>query len=291
MTSQYAAYDWEVVDYNIYALDPNIPDAETNQPLNLRGPQPSLANGKYFTCIGAAQTFGRFCQRPFPLLLAERLGTPALNLGRGGAGPSFFLQSNELLDYINGSCFAIVQIMSGRSESNSLYESKGLGFYRRRSDRSEIVSDDAFQELLLKGDASIVRKIVRETRQNWVDNNLRLLRVIRVPTILLWFSTRSPQYVENYNSVTGLFGDFPQLVNDEMVDQIKSYATDYVECVSSRGLPQPLFSRFTGESITIKDPWGEWSSNSYYPSPVIHLEAADALESTCRDLCARAGVR
>src|SRR6185369_151381 len=208
MTSEYAPYDWEVVDYNIYALDQNILDAETNQPLNLRGPRPHLANGKYFACVGAAQTFGRFCQQPFPLLLAERLGTPSLNLGRGGAGPLFFLQSKELLGYINGSSFAIVQIMSGRSESNSLFESKGLGFYRRRSDGSEICCDDAFAELLLLNDTSIVRKIVMETRQNWVDNYLRLLTAIKVPTILLWLSTRTPQYIENYNSVTELFGDF-----------------------------------------------------------------------------------
>jgi hypothetical protein len=54
-----------------------------------------------------------------------------------------------------------------------------------------------------------------------------------------------------------------------------------VECVSSRGLPQPLFSRFTGEPASIEyraDLGGGTDRfNRYYPSPEMQVDAAEAL--------------
>ena len=68
------------------------------RPLFIRGPRPErLEPGSYFVCLGAAQTFGRFCAQPFPTLLGQRLGYPVLNISHGGAGPSFFCISNERL--------------------------------------------------------------------------------------------------------------------------------------------------------------------------------------------------
>jgi hypothetical protein len=65
----------------------------------------------------------------------------------------------------------------------------------------------------------------------------------------------------------------------------------YVECVGKRGLPQVLLDRFTGERVTITDPWTSqpWSENWYYPSPEMHKDAANALEATCRGLLKAGG--
>ena len=59
--SGYQARDWEYVDYEMYQ------DEETG--LWFRGPRPVLEGGNYFTCVGAAQTFGCFCPEPYPELL------------------------------------------------------------------------------------------------------------------------------------------------------------------------------------------------------------------------------
>jgi hypothetical protein len=160
MTEGYAEPDWEVVDYQMYCLDSEVVDRQTNTTLLLRGPKPqNLENGKYFVCIGAAQTFGRFCEKPYPTLLQERLGIQALNLGRGGAGPSFFSKENDkLLRYINGRKFVCYTGYAGRSEGNSLFNSNGLGFYTRVSDGTWIGCDDAFKELLEKNDENYVKK-------------------------------------------------------------------------------------------------------------------------------------
>lgn len=283
MADGYAEVDREVVDYQTYCLDPEIIDRQTNTPLLLRGPKPhNIEQGNCFVCIGAAQTFGRFCEMPYPLLLQKKLNIPVLNFGRGGAGPSFFSKDNErLLKYVNHAKFAIIQVMSGRSEGNSVFQSRGLGTYTRISDGTSVGCDNAFCELLKEKDKEYIKKIVAETRQNWVGSYKLLLEQITVPKILFWFSVRRPYYREKYCTVHRLFGEFPQLVNLQMIQQIRTYCNEYVECISRRGLPHLLVNRRTGQPVTIKDPWGGvWSKNWYYPSPEMHRFAANKLEKS-----------
>lgn len=301
--SGYQARDHEIVAYHMYQLD--------GTGLQFRGPAPAfLAPGEYFTCIGAAQTFGCFCDRPFPHLLAERLGIPALNLGYGGAGPEFFARHDSLIRYANNGRFVVVQVMSGRSQSNSLFDSGGLEYVVRRSDGARMAAAAAY-ERLLNGPPGLglrrvplmgrlarvvtvprVRRIVAETRLAWIDSYRRLLDPIRVPKVLFWFSKRQPEYVEDYRSVPTLFGEFPQLVNSEMVGAVRDMCDGYVECVTHRGSPQPLRSRFTGEPVSV-DPaadradfrtQGLWTHNRYYPSPEMHHDAAEALTPPCGHL-------
>lgn len=285
MAGAYGQHDGRVVDYELFTLDPPIIDPVTRTPLELRGPRPrSLDSGDYFVCIGGAQTFGRFCATPFPTLLRDRLGLDALNLGRGGAGPSFFSPENDvMMDYIGRARFAILQVMSGRSAGNSLFSCQGLGSYARRSDGSVVGADEAFDELLRERKRREVREIVAETRENWVRDFQSLLQAIDIPKVLFWFSVRKPAYIDRYRSRSSLFRDFPQLVNQKMIRRLQGGCDDYVACVSSRGLPQSLVDRFTGEPLAVRDPWaGEWRSNGYYPSPEMHAKAAAALEPVVR---------
>ena len=301
----YQERDWEILDYQGYLLE--------DTGLWFRGPQPkNLKKGEYFVCIGAAQTFGCFCEKPYPTLLQEKLGLPALNLGYGGAGPYFFLLNNrKLLRYINNAKFSIIQVMSGRSENNSLFDSGGLEYLTRRSDGVKIGSRDAYKELI-QGYAgnrrhtllqkryirkiyayfrrNHIKKVVAETRHNWTINYKKLLEEFEIPKILFWFSKREPEYQEKYTNVYSLFGGFPHLVNSHMINEIRKYSDEYVECISSRGSPQLLISRFTGKPTTI-DPSDARKDlgtgkrldyNSYYPSPEMQIDAANALESICK---------
>ena len=299
----YQDVHWKIVDYQGY----QFPDSQ----LWFRGPEPkNLQVEQYFVTLGAAQTFGCFCPRPYPKLLEESLDFPVLNLGYGGAGPFFYLKHDQLWEAINNAKFAIIQVMSGRSESNSLFDSGGLEYLVRRADGVKLSAEDAYSQLL---DSNYpwgnipavkrwskklyyfrankpVKKIVDETRSNWVENYRRLLAKIHVPKILLWFSKRQPDYQERYSSLAKLFGEFPQLVNGSMVNEIKSLCDDYVECISDRGSPQLLIDRFTGKPTTINlaidpdrpDVGGIWTHNTYYPSPEMQLDSANLLESVCR---------
>ena len=300
--SGYQARDHEVVDYRMYELD--------GGGLQFRGPFPDdLESGNYFTCLGAAQTFGCFCENPFPDLLAKQLEMPALNLGYGGAGPEFFALHESLDRYVNGGKFVIIQAMSGRSQSNSVFDARGLEYLTRHSDGVSLGSDAAYRDLIYGPrvfrrrpfrwattrlapivNGPKVRRIVEETRRGWIDSHRTLLARIKVPTIFFWYSTRPPEYEEGSKDLESLFGDFPQLVNAEMVNEVRELCDHYVECRSDRGSPQPLHSRFTGERISV-DPardrpdfadMGLWSNNFYYPSPEMHEDAAEALGETCK---------
>jgi Sulfotransferase family/Domain of unknown function (DUF6473) len=275
VTHGYQKRDNEVIDYEVFMLP------GTRWPL--RGPAPSrIAVGEYFACVGAAQTFGCFTQRPFPALLEGRLDLPALNLGYGGAGPRLFIGHQAVMNYINQARFAVVQIMSARSEDNTRFDSRGLEQLIRRSDGKRIAADAAYRELLANESRDTVAVVVEETRANWVRSYSALLGMIEVPTVLLWFSVRPPDYEESYADVEALFGEFPQLVNRDMVDQIKDLSDEYVECISSRGFPQPLVSRFTGEPVSVDLASERQELNDYYPSPQMHEDAADALLEACR---------
>lgn len=286
MAAEYQEPDWRVVDYEAFCLDPEIIDISRNCPLRIRGPRPvSLEKEEYFVCLGAAQTFGRFCQRPFPTVLQERLSLPVLNVSHGGAGPSFFACAGaRLFEYLNNARFVVIQVMSGRSESNSLFESRGVGHYTRRSDGAQMGCDEAFADLLRTAPRAVIARIVDETRQNWLASYRAILAKITVPTILFWFSSRKPKYRQTYDSVHGLFGEFPQLVNDTTLRSLSADFGYTVLCVSRRGLPQRLTDRHTEEAVTVWDPWTAmpWKTNQYYPSREMHMDAADALEAECR---------
>ena len=98
---------------------------------------------------------------------------------------------------------------------------------------------------------------------------------------MLWLSVRPPEYSASLDNVHDFFGDFPQLVNREMVELIRTGADGYIECVSSEGLPQKLYNRHTGKPTAIRkrqDLGGTRKAfNDYYPSPEMHMLAAKML--------------
>lgn len=299
----YQARDYEVLDYQIYELPGTA--------LQFRGPEPKLVAGDYFSCLGAAQTFGCFTPKPYPKILEESLGVTALNLGYGGAGPRFYNRHSELIDIVNRGRVAVVQVMSGRSEDNSWFESGGLERLRRRSDNKSMSADAAWRSVLelryawnrLPVGKALARrvcqhfgrkhaaKLLRETRANWLQSYSQLLSSIRVPTVLLWFSKRTPEFHESYEDFNSFMGVYPQLVTHEMVQEVAQQANHFVLCATNRGSPQQLVSRFDGSPVEIdlgrdrSDFAGQtWKENNYYPSPEMHEDAALCLNATLRGL-------
>lgn len=295
----YQARDHYVVDYQLYQLPGTA--------LMFRGPQRELLDDNYISCLGAAQTFGCFVEQPYPMLLANQLTMATLNLGYGGAGPRFFYRHPELLETVNRGRLAVVQVMSGRSEDNSRFESRGLEYLTRRSDGKPMSADAAWRSVLElryawkripigQGIARRVcqtlgaanaKRLLHETRQNWLASYRQLLDAIQVPTVLLWFSKRSPDFRDSYENLHSFMGVYPQLVNREMVEEISTLADHYVECTTQRGSPQKLISRFDGSDVTIDlsrdrpDFAGQtWTENRYYPSPEMHADAANCLRET-----------
>lgn len=294
----YQNRDYEVVDYQMTELP--------GTGLMFRGPLPDLSPGKYFACVGAAQTMGCFCQLSYPQLLESQLGLPALNLGYGGAGPEFFANQPAVLEHVNRARFVVLQVMSARSQSNSYYECGGLEYVTLRDNGQKLGAHAAFNRLVWGPDlvaklplsrkwqrrvSNVVARphwrvpgLVREVQSEWVRSSLALIEKIDVPVVLLWFSQRSPAYRQKYGTAETTLGEYPHLVTPQMLEMLRPKVAGYVECVSRRGSPQPLVSRFTGKPTTVTpandrtDLGGAvWHTNQYYPSPEMHEDVAALL--------------
>jgi hypothetical protein len=81
-------------------------------------------------------------------------------------------------------------------------------------------------------------------------------------------------FLRKYSPAKDIYGDFPHLINAEVVAAIKLYSDVYVECVSRAGLPQRLID-FTGCQVGVND---------YYPAPEMHQAAAQVLYPVCLEL-------
>ena len=303
--SFYQNLDKDIIDYEIYDF----------QGLKLRGSK--LGNTKYIAYIGASQTFGRFCQEPYPNILGKRLDIGTLNFGIGGKGPTYFLTNQTILEALNEAELVVIQVLSGRSVSNSVFESQDGGMHGiRLIDGKKMRSDDLFSQLISGKDKrglsrEFMENLVKETRENYVKNTIDLLKAIKPPKILLWLSTRTPEYKEIYgltpkqklrkeintfleklsngkmgflrryseNPLDNLLAAFPHLVNREMIEAIKPYSDRYVEYVSKTGLPHVL-KNFQGEVV---------GKDNYYPSPEMHQQVSELLYPVCKSILEKTG--
>ena len=210
---------------------------------------------------------------------------------------------------MNRARIVVLQVMSARSQSNSLYECGGLEYVTMRADGRRQGAHAAWDEVVMGPEAihrlplpwRVRRKLgnwaarprakalVAEAREAWLRSSLTLLERIEPPVLLLWFSKRPPAERQRYGSGT-ILGEFPHLVTPGMLEALGSRVAAIVECTTSRGSPQPLVSRFTGGSVTVtpaddREDLGRvvWSENRYYPSPGMHEDAAHALLAVLRE--------
>jgi LPS sulfotransferase NodH len=251
-----------------------------------RGP-PVDTSKPFLAFVGAAQTFGRFASAPFPALLGRRLGVPVLNLGVGGAGPRHFNEP-RYLSLLNRAEAVVIQTLSGRSSSNSLFDNSALGSSRgQTSFASEPLRAEEFFARAAKAySLETLERIVAETRYDYTGQFIDFINKISRPRILLWLSTRAPAYQEDYeHPPDGILGAFPQLVNKGMVAEIAAFCDDYVECISTAGLPQTLWRGHQSIEGALSN--NGVLENRYYPSPAMHYAAAGALEGTCRRFLGR----
>lgn len=245
-----------------------------------RGPIPEDLSGGFITCLGGAHTLGRFVEQPYPALLQKQLGIPVLNLGHGGGKPEFYLQSAGVLEIINRSKCAVIQVMSARGSPNRYLKptSHSHNIMRIAKDipahKNPAFVDAAYRILLKQLAPEKVQEAISETRAAWLQEMGKLLERITVPKLLLWFSVRTPAYVEGFNELDALLGEYPQLVNEDMIKALRVKAQTYIQCVSNQGMPYELRDAQSHDLVNVF-PWQESPAvNYYYPSAEMHSAAA-----------------
>jgi hypothetical protein len=295
----YQPRDYEIVDYERFYVDGcNIP---------FRGPPLNpfkAAPRSYFTCLGAAQTYGVWYPHPFPHLLADRLGIPALNLSVGGVGPGFYTLYDRLIEAMNRGRFVILQCMAARHAGTSRFEPDGYVEFVIDKKRGDSVPGWSAWKRVIVEEPELLTRYVEEARQHWIDVSRALLARIEVPVIFFYFSRRAPDYAIDWPAVEaqaaelrrgvdsgapfvpGLMGDFPHLVDGRCVREVAAACAGYAECLSSRGMGQAVINRFTGKPLgevehsALGDEFTRlphMSHNTYYPSAEMHEDARDAL--------------
>jgi hypothetical protein len=237
----------------------------------------------FIAFVGAAQTFGRFCQHPFPTLVGQALRLQSLNLGVGGAGPRLF-DAPAFIDWMNRASLVVIQVMAARSEGNSYFDNNATGTSRgvRLSDGKDMRFEEFLADLEAHGDTETRDRAIRESRENLVKRYITLLRKIAKPKVLLWLSVRRP-------NEAGDSSIYPHFVDQAAVNAIRHFADAYVECASDKGLPQRLWEA----AVPIDGAWVKDGhlTNTYYPSPEMHLETANLLVSACRPFVGQRGDR
>jgi hypothetical protein len=251
-----------------------------------RGKKPTK---KYFSIIGSAHSFGCYVEKPFGELIAEKYKLECLNLGFAGVGPAYHLRM-PYWDLINKGKFCIIQIMSARSERNNKFDNYGenIGIY----EGVNMTPLEFWTKQVLKLNKESLMFLINETRNNYINNMISVLKRINVPKILFYFSDRELEYKTDLNSLFGIWNRFPHFVNREIVNKIKPYSDCYVHCVTSRGMPQKLDVFIKDNFLSkyyISHPNVDQvkNYNNYYPSPEMHFDASKKLEAICEFILRR----
>lgn len=279
--AQYQTRDWDVVDYEMYT----IPGLN----YTLRGPQVSDGASRYASIIGAGQSFGVLVRDPYAHKLSRELSMEVMNLSVGGSAPALYLNNAAAIEACNASGLCIIQMLSGRSSYSTYFESRdGKNMLRPRGSKLPYVPGDTAYEAMFATEPPIVPQIViGEVRANWTKEMLQLMSLIKVPKVLLWISERSPDDLSaTFATYRQAAGKFPHFVTRQMINDIRDYADDYVEVTSTRGMPNQLTNRFTGEPtrVLLGDQAKPASQDNYYPSPEMHEDAFAALIDPVRRL-------
>jgi hypothetical protein len=140
-----------------------------------------------------------------------------------------------------------------------------------------------------RGDIGEAIGLLSESKAKWVQEMLDLMHAITVPKILLWFSTRTPEYDADLSSYEKYCGAFPQLVDRSMLDAVAPFADRVVEVTSRQGLPIRFRNRFNGEEGRCYFGSSYRASHDYYPSDEMQREVTDRLRPVVAELLGDSG--
>jgi hypothetical protein len=209
--------------------------------LVFRGPKTGFAR-PYIAAIGGTETYGKFVEKPFPVVLEQIGGRSVVNLGLVNAGPDVFLNAPEVLEIASRAVLTVVQVVGAQNLSNSYYTvhpRRNDRFLRASSRLQALYHEVDFTEFhftrhmlqnLFQVSPHRFVEVAAELQAVWGARMVQLLRAIRAPTLLLWMGEDPP--LQNA-AVTSPY-DAQVLVNSGMIDKLRGHASAYLEVVASQ---------------------------------------------------------
>lgn len=203
--------------------------------LVFRGPRRRL-EGDYIAFLGGTDTYGKFIDRPFPMLVEDRLGVACVNLGWPNAGVDVFLNEPAILEICGRARAVILQLPGAQNMSNRFYT-----VHPRRNDRfiapsqqmRDLFPEVDFTEFHFTGHMLQRLRQVAPDRFGPLRDALQRLWALRMRALLdqmggkvtlLWFSARQPMVEEGDDEV---FSE-PAFVTERMIRAIADRAAALV---------------------------------------------------------------
>ncbi len=216
--------------------------------LLFRGPKRKL-DQPYVAVLGGTETYGKFCARPYPSLLEERLDHTAVNLGCVNAGVDVFCAEKTIVDICGDAAMTVVEITGAQNLSNRFY-----AVHPRRNDRflraSNLLktiyrevdfTDINFTRHLLKvlweASPDKFAMVEAELKEAWSGRMKRLISRLDGKVVLLWLADHPPEPSRAYTPDD----PDPLFVDRDMVEALRPFARGVAEVVIDR--PQIIEGR------------------------------------------------
>jgi len=206
--------------------------------LLFRGPKRKL-DQPYIAMLGGTETYGKFCEKPFPAMLEERLDFSAVNLGCVNAGVDVFCGEQSVVDICSGAASVVVEITGAQNLSNRFY-----AVHPRRNDRflraSNLLktiyrevdfTDINFTRHLLKvlweASPDKFAMVEAELKEAWVGRMKRLISRFDGKVVLLWLADHAPAAPAAFTPVD----PDPLFVDRDMIDALRPFVSGIAEVV------------------------------------------------------------
>ncbi|MEL6204812.1 MAG: DUF6473 family protein [Pseudomonadota bacterium] len=245
--------------------------------LLVRGPKQRLTP-PYTLFFGGTETFGRFVARPFPDLIASRVGLKTVNMGCVNAGLDAFASDPSLLTAAARSETTVIQVVGAHNLTNRFYT-----VHPRRNDRfitatpllrnlyPEVdFTEFSFTRHMLTALETVsperLQTVATELQDVWLQRMKLILREAGPSCVLLWLADAVPPQ----SALSILDGADPLFVDVPMMAQVGAMADVLVEAIPSRpareaGTDGMVFTEF--ETPTARETAG----------PAVHDEVASHL--------------
>jgi hypothetical protein len=245
--------------------------------------------------IGAAQSFGVWCEFPYPVLVANALSMRCFNLAHGGAGPRAFLLDPRLVEDVNKTRACVIQVMSGRSTANRyMKQHQGtcvVTLTHPNFEAEKILSHTAWAKLFAHLSTQEREALAQESISDYLESYRELKQRLKVPLILLWISSRSPDYTKDFSNCSRMLGSFPHLIDREVWNSLSDIFENRVIAHSERFMTRPLWSQTKERKFEVTRSWGTIKCyDPSYTQPYLHILAAQKLLDKIHELNIPLGV-
>ncbi|MEM6890168.1 MAG: DUF6473 family protein [Pseudomonadota bacterium] len=255
--------------------------------LVFRGPESRL-DEPFVAFLGGNETYGKFIEAPFPVLVERHLGLKCVNFGVQNAGIDVFLNDEPLLKIAAQAEATVLQVVGAHNMTNRYY-----AVHPRRNDRflsasamlQSIYPEADFAEFhftkhMLRALYGVSDRrfasIRRELQHAWVARMKLLIGKIPGTVVLVWFAEHRPQREEGPGSDPVGVAE-PVFVTVEMLEELRPLVRNIVEIVPSQ---EALAARTDG--MVFGDMEAPAAQRLF--GPAAHGEVASAMSAVLQDL-------